>query len=70
MIWLAQGKVKWFNESKGFGFIQPNDSDKDVFVHFSAIQDNGFKTLSEGEEVTFEVTEGPKGLQAVNVRKG
>jgi len=67
---LAQGKVKWFNESKGFGFIQPNDSDKDVFVHFSAIQDNGFKTLSEGEEVTFEVTEGPKGLQAVNVRKG
>ena len=70
VIWLAQGKVKWFNESKGFGFIQPNDSDKDVFVHFSAIQDNGFKTLSEGEEVTFEVTEGPKGLQAVNVRKG
>ncbi|EQB63073.1 MAG: hypothetical protein RBG1_1C00001G0652 [candidate division Zixibacteria bacterium RBG-1] len=67
---MAQGKVKWFNESKGFGFIQPNDSDKDVFVHFSAIQDNGFKTLSEGEEVTFEVTEGPKGLQAVNVRKG
>ena len=59
---MAQGKVKWFNESKGFGFIQPNDSDKDVFVHFSAIQDNGFKTLSEGEEVTFEVTEGPKGL--------
>ena len=67
---MAQGKVKWFNESKGFGFIQPNDSDKDVFVHFSAIQDNGFKTLSEGEEVTFDVTEGPKGLQAVNVRKG
>ncbi len=66
---MAQGKVKWFNEAKGFGFIQPNDSDKDVFVHFSAIQDNGFKTLSEGEEVTFEVTEGPKGLQAVNVRK-
>ncbi|OGC79576.1 MAG: cold-shock protein [candidate division Zixibacteria bacterium RBG_16_40_9] len=66
---MAQGKVKWFNESKGFGFIQPNDSDKDVFVHFSAIQDNGFKTLSEGEEVTFDVTEGPKGLQAVNVRK-
>lgn len=66
---MAQGKVKWFNESKGFGFIQPNDSDKDVFVHFSAIQDNGFKTLSEGEEVTFEVTEGPKGLQAINVRK-
>lgn len=66
---MAQGKVKWFNEAKGFGFIQPNDSDKDVFVHFSAIQDNGFKTLSEGEEVTFEVTEGPKGLQAVNVKK-
>lgn len=67
---MAQGKVKWFNESKGFGFIKPNDSDKDVFVHFSAIQDNGFKTLSEGEEVTFDVTDGPKGLQAVNVRKG
>ena len=66
---MAQGKVKWFNESKGFGFIQPNDSDKDVFVHFSAIQDNGFKTLNEGEEVTFEVTQGPKGLQAINVRK-
>ncbi len=66
---MAQGKVKWFNESKGFGFIQPNDSDKDVFVHFSAIQDNGFKTLREGEEVTFDVTQGPKGLQAVNVRK-
>ena len=66
---MAQGKVKWFNESKGFGFIQPNDSDKDVFVHFSAIQENGFKTLNEGEEVTFEVTEGPKGLQAVNVKK-
>ena len=68
VIWLAQGKVKWFNESKGFGFIQPNDNDKDVFVHFSAIQDNGFKTLNEGEEVTFEVTEVPKGLQADNVK--
>ncbi len=66
---MAQGRVKWFNEAKGFGFIKPNDSDKDVFVHFSAIQDNGFKTLSEGEEVTFDVTDGPKGLQAVNVKK-
>ena len=66
---LPQGKVKWFNEAKGYGFIQPNDGGKDVFVHYSAIQDNGFKTLREGEEVSFELTDGPKGPQAINVTK-
>ncbi|MBI5378567.1 MAG: cold-shock protein [Nitrospirae bacterium] len=63
-----KGKVKWFNESKGFGFITA-ETGKDVFVHFTAIQDNGFKTLSEGQEVEFEITEGPKGPQASNVVK-
>jgi len=63
------GKVKWFNETKGFGFIEPEGGGKDVFVHYSAIQDQGFKTLREGQEVSFEVTDGPKGPQAVNVTK-
>ena len=63
------GKVKWFNETKGFGFIEPEGGGKDVFVHFSAIQDQGFKTLREGQEVSFEVTDGPKGPQAINVTK-
>jgi len=63
------GKVKWFNETKGFGFIEPEGGGKDVFVHYSAIQDQGFKTLREGQEVSFEVTEGPKGPQAINVTK-
>ena len=63
------GKVKWFNETKGFGFIEPEGGGKDVFVHFSAIQDQGFKTLREGQEVSFELTDGPKGPQAVNVTK-
>jgi len=63
------GKVKWFNETKGFGFIEPEGGGKDVFVHYSAIQDQGFKTLREGQEVKFEVTDGPKGPQAVNVTK-
>jgi CspA family cold shock protein len=58
-----QGKVKWFNESKGFGFIEREEG-KDVFVHFSAIRGDGFKTLTEGQQVEFEVTEGPKGPQA------
>ncbi len=63
------GKVKWFNETKGFGFIEPEGGGKDVFVHYSAIQDQGFKTLREGQEVSFEVTDGPKGPQAINVTK-
>ena len=65
---MARGSVKWFNEAKGFGFISQEDGE-DVFVHFSAIQGDGFKTLAEGEQVEFEVTRGPKGLQAGNVRK-
>ena len=60
------GTVKWFNDAKGFGFIT-TDGGEDVFVHFSAIQGNGFRTLSEGATVEFEVTQGPKGLQAANV---
>ena len=63
----ATGKVKWFNESKGFGFIE-QDNGKDVFVHFSAIQGSGFKTLAEGQRVSFEVTQGQKGPQTSNVQ--
>ncbi len=65
---MATGKVKWFNASKGYGFIE-QDNGEDVFVHFSQIQDEGFKTLNEGQSVTFEVTDGEKGLQARNVQK-
>ncbi|MGH7791100.1 MAG: cold-shock protein [Thermodesulfobacteriota bacterium] len=65
---MLRGKVKWFNESKGYGFIQQDDG-KDVFVHYSAIQDSGFKTLAEGDPVEFEVVQGPKGLQASKVAK-
>ena len=64
---MATGKVKWFNESKGFGFITPDDNSKDVFVHFSAIQADGFRTLSEGQSVSYEVEQGPKGPQATQV---
>ncbi len=63
---MAKGKVKWFNESKGYGFIT-QENGEDVFVHFSAIQAQGFKTLSEGQAVSFDVVEGPKGPQATNV---
>jgi CspA family cold shock protein len=64
---MAEGKVKWFNEQKGFGFISRDDGD-DVFVHFSEIVSDGFKTLTENQEVSFEIKEGPKGLQASNVK--
>ncbi len=65
---MATGTVKWFNESKGFGFITPSDGSKDVFVHFSAIAAAGFRTLAEGQQVSFDVEDGPKGPQAVNVQ--
>lgn len=64
---MAEGTVKWFNEAKGFGFIAPQDGSDDVFVHYSAIEGAGFKTLAEGQAVNFETQRGPKGLSAVNV---
>jgi CspA family cold shock protein len=65
---MSTGTVKWFNDAKGFGFITPEDGGKDLFVHFSAIQGAGFKTLKEGQKVQFEVGQGPKGPSASNVR--
>ncbi len=66
---MSQGKVKWFNDKKGFGFIVADDSGKDVFVHHTAIEGDGYKTLKEGEAVQFEITNGPKGDQATKVVK-
>ena len=65
---MAVGKVKWFNNAKGFGFIVPEDSSDDVFAHFTAIQMDGYRTLKAGQEVQFEVEQGPKGLHAANIR--
>ena len=67
---MATVPGKWFNDSKGFGFITPEDGGDDLFAHFSAIVDDGYKSLKEGETVTFEVTDGPKGKQASNIQKG
>ena len=67
LIFMTDGKVKWFNEQKGYGFISRDDGD-DVFVHFSEIVSDGFKTLTENQDVTFEIKEGPRGLQASNVK--
>jgi cold shock protein len=64
---MAQGTVKWFSDEKGYGFISPNDGGEDLFVHFTGIEGSGFKTLEEGALVTFETSQGKKGLQAVNV---
>jgi len=65
---MATGTVKWFNDAKGFGFITPSDGGKDVFAHFSAIASDGFRSLAEGQEVTFDVEDGPKGPQATNIK--
>lgn len=65
---MATGIVKWFNDSKGFGFVTPDAGGEDLFAHFSAIQMDGFKTLKEGQKIQFDITQGPKGKQASNIR--
>src|SRR4051794_33533052 len=65
---MATGTVKWFNDAKGYGFVTPDDGSEDLFAHFSAINMQGFKTLKEGQKVSFEVTQGPKGKQASNIQ--
>lgn len=67
---MALGKVKWFNNAKGFGFIREEGKDEDIFAHFSTITMDGYKTLKAGQEVEFELSEGPKGLHATNIRLG
>ena len=66
---MAEGTVKWFNDAKGFGFITHDDGSEDLFAHFSSITGDGYKSLKEGQRVTFEVTDGPKGKQASNIQK-
>ena len=66
---MAEGTIKWFSDQKGYGFVTPEGSGKDIFVHFSALQGEGFKTLAEGQRISFDVTQGPKGEQASNVVK-
>jgi CspA family cold shock protein len=68
-IHMATGTVKWFNDAKGFGFVTPDDGSEDLFAHFSAINMSGFKSLKEGQKVSFEVTQGPKGKQASNIQE-
>jgi CspA family cold shock protein len=65
---MANGTVKWFNDAKGYGFITPDDGGKDLFAHFSAVQGNGFKSLKENQKVSFDVSSGPKGPQATNIK--
>ena len=68
-VFMATGIVKWFNDAKGFGFVTPDEGGEDLFAHFSAIVDTGYKSLKEGQRVTFDVTDGPKGKQASNINK-
>ncbi len=69
VLGMSRGTVKWFSDQKGYGFVTPEDGSKDVFVHFSAIGGDGFKTLKEGQTIEFEITQGPKGPQASNITK-